>query len=186
MYFSKKSLIDWYADLILRVEQLNTWQEDMETPICLWISGLFNPMSFLTAIMQVTARENGLPLDDMCLKTDVLNVKDKTELVANAENGAYVHGFFLEGAGWEQGRGDEQGYLTQMVLKELHPILPPMHVTAVRSQERSFDALYECPVYVTSMRGPTYVFTAWLQLESDEFDPRIWILAGVALIMSED
>jgi len=25
MYFSKKSLIDWYADLLLRVEQLNQW-----------------------------------------------------------------------------------------------------------------------------------------------------------------
>lgn len=106
-YFSKKSLIDWYADLLLRVEQLNEWQEDMETPICLWISGLFNPMSFLTAIMQSTAREHGLPLDDMCLKTDVLNVRDKTELQANAEAGAYIHGFFLEGAGWEYGRGDE-------------------------------------------------------------------------------
>jgi len=79
----------------------------METPICLWISGLFNPMSFLTAIMQATARENGLPLDDMCLKTDVLNVKDKTELTENAAVGAYIHGFFLEGAGWEQGRGEE-------------------------------------------------------------------------------
>ena len=108
MYFSKKNLVDWYIDLLLRVEQLNAWQEDLETPVCLWISGLFNPMSFLTAIMQATAREHGLPLDDMCLKTDVLNIKDKTELTANAEVGAYIHGFFLEGAGWEQGRGDER------------------------------------------------------------------------------
>jgi len=37
----------------------------------------------------------------------VLNVKDKTELTENAPVGAYIHGFFLEGAGWEQGRGEE-------------------------------------------------------------------------------
>lgn len=64
-------------------------------------------MSFLTAIMQVTAREKLLPLDDMCLKTDVLNTKDIEELPGSAEVGAYVHGFFLEGAGWECGRGGE-------------------------------------------------------------------------------
>jgi len=47
-------------------------------------------------------------------------------------------------------------------------------------------AIYECPVYVTTMRGPTYVFTADLQEESEEVDPNKWILAGVALLMSPE
>lgn len=106
-YFSKKALTDWFADLLMRVSQLVQWSTDMATPKSLWISGLFNPMSYLTAIMQVTARHNGLPLDDMCLKTDVLNSKDVEDLPGPAEVGAYVHGFFLEGAGWEAGRGGE-------------------------------------------------------------------------------
>jgi dynein heavy chain len=93
-------------------------------------------MSFLTAIMQVTARAHLLPLDDMCLRTDVLNTKDVDEMPGMPESGAYCHGFFLEGAGWEYGRGGEQGYLTDMVLKELHPELPVMHVTAIRLHER--------------------------------------------------
>lgn len=114
-----------------RVEQLAGWSEALETPPVVWISGLFNPMSYLTAIMQVTARAAQLPLDDMCLVTNVLNTKDKTELPEFAENGAYINGFFLEGAGWELGRGGEQGYLTEMQLKELHPILPVVHMTAV-------------------------------------------------------
>jgi dynein heavy chain len=79
----------------------------MITPKSLWISGLFNPMSFLTAIMQVTARQSLLPLDDMCLRCDVLNTKDPEEMQANAESGAFVHGLFLEGAGWELGRNGE-------------------------------------------------------------------------------
>mmetsp|Transcript_44320 Transcript_44320/g.32330 ORF Transcript_44320/g.32330 Transcript_44320/m.32330 type:complete len:80 (-) Transcript_44320:277-516(-) len=79
----------------------------MVTPPSLWISGLFNPMSFLTAIMQVTARQHLLPLDDMCLKTEVTNIKDHEEIQAAAEDGAFVHGFFLEGAGWELGRSGE-------------------------------------------------------------------------------
>lgn len=106
-YFSKKILVDWFADLLARVEQLKNWQEELITPKSLWIPGLFNPMSFLTAIMQITARASGLPLDDMKLRTDVKNIKDHEEISAPAETGAYVHGFFLEGAGWECGRAGE-------------------------------------------------------------------------------
>ena len=122
----------------------------------------------------------------MCLRTDVLNNKDPEEMPGNAENGAYVHGFFLEGAGWELGRNGEQGYLTDMVLKDLHPVLPVMHVTAIRLKERAKLGYYECPTYVTSMRGPTYVFTSFLKMESEESDQNKWILAGVALLMSPE
>lgn len=73
-----------------------------------------------------------------------------------------------------------------MVLKELHPELPIMHVTAVVLTERPTLGFYECPVYVTSMRGPTYVTTAMMKMESEETDPNKWILAGVALLMSPE
>jgi len=115
----------------MRVGQLKDWSEELITPKSLWVCGLFNPMSFLTAIKQVTARAGGLPLDDMHLKTEVKNIKDHADIAAPAEIGAYVHGFFLEGAGWEMGRSGEEGYLTEMILKELHPELPVMHVTAI-------------------------------------------------------
>ena len=64
-YPSKKGLGLWYADLKRRTDQLHEWTTDLETPKSLWISGLFNPMSFLTAIMQVTARATGQPLDNV-------------------------------------------------------------------------------------------------------------------------
>jgi dynein heavy chain len=76
-YFSNKTLIEWFADLMLRIEQLQEWSDELVTPATVWISGLFNPMSYLTAIMQVTARAGGLPLDDMVLQTDILNTKNK-------------------------------------------------------------------------------------------------------------
>lgn len=75
-YFSLKDLLNWFEDLLLRIQQLDAYSEELITPSSLWISGLFNPMSFLTAIMQVTARAKGLALDDMVLKTDVLNIRD--------------------------------------------------------------------------------------------------------------
>ena len=39
----------------------------MTLPKSVWISGLFNPMSFLTAVMQTTARQNEWPLDKVCI-----------------------------------------------------------------------------------------------------------------------
>lgn len=113
-YASKKGLLDWFQDMRERYIQLVNWSEFLETPPVVWLSGLFNPMSYLTAIMQVTARAAMLPLDDMTLQTEVLNTKDKGEYPDFAQSGAYVNGFFLEGAGWELGRSGEQGYLTEM------------------------------------------------------------------------
>jgi len=158
----------------------------MIAPNSLWISGLFNPMSFLTAIMQVTARQKGLALDDMVLKTDILNIKDPANMQEAAEDGAFVHGFYLEGAGWDLGSGTEQGSLTDMVLKDLHPDLPVMHVSSIERKYVVRMGMYECPVYITSMRGPTYTFTALLRMESEEFDEKTWILAGVALLMAPE
>jgi len=36
------------------------------------------------------------------------------------------------------------------------------------------------------MRGPTLVLTAWLRMESEEFDEKVWILAGVGLFMQPE
>ena len=91
-------------------------------------------MAYLTAIMQVTARQENLPLDDMSLRTEVKNSFAVEDFPAFATVGAYVTGFFLEGAGWEMGRGDEQGYLVDMQLKELHPVVPIIHVTSIRRE----------------------------------------------------
>ena len=68
----------------------------------------------------------------MTLKTDITNYKNVDDLPGNAEGGSYVHGFFFEGAAWECGRAGEQGYLTDQILKELHPEVPVIHVTSIR------------------------------------------------------
>lgn len=103
--------------------------------------------------MQITSRASGLPLDDMCLKTDVRNEYDKEEISGLPSTGAYVNGFSLEGAGWEQGRNGEQGYLCEMILKELSPPLPIVHVSSIRKSERTSVGMYDCPVYFTTARG---------------------------------
>jgi len=49
-YLSLKDLNLWFDDMLARIQQLADYSEELIPPISLWISGLFNPMSYLTAI----------------------------------------------------------------------------------------------------------------------------------------
>ena len=87
----------WYADLLLRIGELHGWiSSEFALPASVWLPGFFNPQSFLTAIMQSTARKNELPLDKMCLITEVTNFMTRDEHVKPPEEGAYIHGLFME------------------------------------------------------------------------------------------
>jgi len=88
---------------------LADWTDKFELPKSLWISGLFNSMSFFTAIMQTTSRLESLALDKMALNYVVTEYADPTEILGDnpCDEGAFVHGLYLEGAGWEKGgRGE--------------------------------------------------------------------------------
>ena len=61
----------------------------------MWLPGFFNPQSFLTAIMQSTARKNELPLDKMCLTCEVTK-RNCGEVQQTQREGAYIHGLFME------------------------------------------------------------------------------------------
>eukprot|EP01028_Stygiella_incarcerata_P003513 TRINITY_DN1708_c0_g1_i1.p1 TRINITY_DN1708_c0_g1~~TRINITY_DN1708_c0_g1_i1.p1 ORF type:complete len:4499 (-),score=1316.34 TRINITY_DN1708_c0_g1_i1:2775-16271(-) len=176
-YPSTKPLGMWFADLLRRVTQLADWSADLNLPKTVWISGLFNPMTFLTAIMQTTSRKNDMPIDQMCLQTEVTK-KFAEDIGSAPREGAYIHGMFLEGCRWDTASGS----LRDSYLKQLHPVVPVMFVRAIHIDKRDTKGMYECPVYKTPMRGPTYVTTMLLRT-SDK--PHKWVLAGVALLLSE-
>jgi dynein heavy chain len=94
-YPSRKNLAMWFNELLERCHQLEKWSSELETPLSLCISYLFNPMSFLTAIMQTTSREKILPLDNMSLETRVTLLKSAEEVHGYPESGAYIHGLVL-------------------------------------------------------------------------------------------
>jgi len=116
----------------------------------------------------------------------VTQFRTHEEVKAYPENGMYVHGVFLEGASWELGNPGQSGYLIDQKLKELHPRIPVINVIAVKTADVQTVAQYMCPMYTTSMRGPTFVTTCNLQMESEESDDKKWILAGVCLLMTDD
>ncbi|XP_071954573.1 dynein beta chain, ciliary-like [Antedon mediterranea] len=175
-YPSLFGLGQWYTDLLLRIKELESWTSDFALPNVVWLAGFFNPQSFLTAIMQSMARKNEWPLDKMCLQCDVTK-KNKEDFSSAPREGAYVHGLFMEGARWDI----QTGMIADARLKELTPAMPVIFIRAIPVDKQETRNIYECPVYKTKIRGPTFVWT--FNLKSKEKASK-WVLAGVALLLS--
>nr|CAH8820074.1 unnamed protein product [Trichobilharzia regenti] len=167
----------WFADLSNRCKELDIWAQDLGLPGSVWLGGLFNPQSFLTAVMQQTARKMEWPLDKICISVEVTK-KTKEEMGSAPREGAYVHGLFIEGARWDTSANS----IVDARIKELAPAMPVILLRAVPSdrQEGRIAAMYACPVYKTKTRGPTFVWTFHLRTKEK---PAKWIMGGVALLL---
>lgn len=174
-YPSLYNLTTWYADLLQRVKELESWVTDFQLPAAVWLAGFFNPQSFLTAIMQQMARKSEWPLDKMCLQCDVTK-KMRDDMAGPPREGAYIHGLFMEGARWDM----QSGMIAESRLKDLTPVMPVIFIKAIPVDRQDTKTVYQCPVYKTKQRGPTFVWT--FNLKSKEKSSK-WILGGVALLL---
>ncbi|KAM8956224.1 dynein axonemal heavy chain 9 isoform 1-T1 [Lycaon pictus] len=174
-YPSTAGLGTWFLDLLNRIKELEAWIGNFAMPSTVWLTGFFNPQSFLTAIMQSTARKNEWPLDKMALQCDVTK-KNREDFKSPPREGAYIHGLFMEGARWDI----QAGIITDAKLKDLTPPMPVMFIKAIPADKQDHRSVYPCPVYKTCQRGPTYVWTFNLKTKEK---PSKWVLAGVALLL---
>lgn len=175
-YPSLRSLASWLVDLQNRIAQISEWSSNpAETPVVTWLSGLFNPQSFLTAVMQASAQANGLELDKLSIFSDITKKLNAEEMTTHARDGTYVSGLFLEGASWNT----PQCTIEPSKPREMFCQLPVVHIRPILS-EKMEGGVFMCPVYKTQQRGPTYVFS--LQLRT-KVDPGKWVLAGVVSVM---
>merc|ERR1740130_1464308 len=88
--------------------------------------------------------------------------------------GTYVHGMFMEGARWDK----EANHIADSHPKELHQQMPVMHIRGVTEDEEVKEGVYQCPVYCTTIRGPTFTFAAPLRTDRPA---HTWIMAAVCL-----
>jgi dynein heavy chain len=144
----------------------------MEIPKVTWISGLINPQSFLTAIMQETAQRNSLELDKLMVYTEVTKQQEAQQ---KCRDGAYTIGMYLEGARWDV----EKGEMARSAPREMYFQMPIVICKAV-SANTSMSGIYSCPVYKTEQRGPTFVFCAQLKTKVPS---ACWVMAGAALLL---
>ena len=96
----------WFSSLLLRDDQYRTWLYNGR-PNSYWLTGFFNPQGMLTAMKQEVCRKhqkdaNKWALDDIVYHTEVLTTERVESVKSPASEGAFVHGLFLEGAGWSR------------------------------------------------------------------------------------
>lgn len=173
---SKRGFSSWVQNFMDRLNQLEEWSNNPgEIPRVTWLSGLVNPTSFLTAICQVTAQRNQWELDKLVTFTDVTKRMHADEVDSSSRDGAYVIGLSMQGARWDVNNVQ----IEKSQPKEMFCPMPVMNVKAVTKEKANVGGVYQCPVYMTEMRGPTWFFNAQLKTKSN---PAKWVLAGVALI----
>lgn len=82
----------------------------------------------------------------------------------------------MEGARWDV----QAGIIVDARPKELFPPMPVINIRAITQDKQDLRNMYECPVYKTRTRGPTYVWTFNLKTKDKSAK---WTLAGVALLL---
>lgn len=178
-FTSTRGLNSWLSNTRHRCEQLAVWKEDpVKVPHVTFINRLKNPNSFLTAIKQVYAREKQQELNKLIIVTDVLKRLYWEPELTPCKDGAYVFGFQVEGARWEA----SVGQLDESLPKKLYSVVPVINCRSapLPAEGKEDKTVYQCPVYMTTTRGATFVFYAQLKTKHP---PAKWVLAGVAMIL---
>eukprot|EP00762_Andalucia_godoyi_P006421 ANDGO_02891.mRNA.1 Dynein-1-beta heavy chain len=182
-YPSVKPLSSWFADLLDRLQFLNSWYETAP-PASFWISGIYFPQAFLTAVLQNFARKFAVPIDTVSFA-----VKLSSELGmprSTPEEGVFIHGLYMEGARWNV----DTGSIDEARPLELFNRVPVMHLIPQQFRRLPDPAsVYMCPVYKTTERrgtlsttGHSTNFITSMELPTGKQFPSHWILRGVACV----
>lgn len=190
-YPSMKPLSAWFIDLLLRIEQVARWRETLRLPSSIWISGFFRPHALFAAARQTHSRKIAVPISEIELQYEVTPYtwEGVTHADVEAEDGSkqgiFVHGLFLQGAGWDK---DERKIVRPAVYRgDTGPArLPVMKIGSFGGNfghtfSGSSEETYPCPVYQTRSRGDSYV--VFVDLPTS-VDPTDLVCNGVSLVMS--
>jgi dynein heavy chain len=154
--WASSSLGSWVSILSARCQQFDAWLNEGK-PKSFWLAGFFNPQGLLTAVRQETTRASGWALDSVTLQNEITGMRFE-DLKGPAQQGVYLHGFFLEGASWDK----KANLLTESVPKVLYTPMPVICVIPVNNAPIN-TTQYRCPVYRNPRRTDrNYVFTCHL------------------------
>ena len=173
---SLRPLGSWLVNTRQRIDQLQEWtMNTAEVPMVTWISGLFNPQRFLTAVLQTAAQLQQLELDKLTVSTLVLK-RQVEDIESSARDGVYIHGLYLEGASFDVAGGQ----LAPCKPNEMCFAMPVLQCRAVQASSASGSNTFYCPVYKTQQRGDTFVWSANLR---SKHPAAKWVLAGTCMVM---
>jgi dynein heavy chain len=100
----------------------------------------------------------------------------KEDINSPPSEGVYIHGLFIEGAGWDR----KNIRLQESLPKQIYQSMPVIHVSATNSTDDTDPKLYVCPVYRRPRRtDQNYIFNVELKTQQS---PDYWAMRGVALL----
>ena len=160
---------------------LKGWIEK-ELPKVFWLAGFTYPTGFLTALLQTTARKNGIAIDTLTWEFPIINEKEE-DVKVPAKEGAYISGLYLEGARWKS----EGACLTEPLPMELTSPMPLVWFKPTDGKKKTGKNNYACPTYMYPVRTgsrerPSYVIT--VDLKCGSANAEFWTKRGVALLLS--
>jgi len=184
-YPSLKPLASYVVDFVERLKFMNDWIEQGAPP-SFWVSGFFFTQSFLTGIKQNYARKFIIAIDEVDLDFEPFSAKNGYDAKIPPENGAYIHGLFLEGARWDM----DMSMLGESQPKVLFTKMPNIYFKPAKVKDITFPHCYTCPVYKTldrrgtlSTTGHSTNFVCMLELSMQKrHNQKHWIKRGVALV----
>jgi dynein heavy chain len=181
-YPSQKPLGSWMRDLSERIAFFSGWVND-QLPMCWWLPAMTYPTGFLTAVLQVSARVNGVSIDSLSYETPVMTSHEKSSITSHPRDGIYASGIFIEGATWNY----PNGFLEESRPMELLSVMPIIHFKPVEGKRKAAKGFYSCPLYMYPVRSgsrerPSYVVT--VDLKGGKFSSDFWTKRGVAILLS--
>ena len=191
-YSSFKSFISWKNDLLKRIEFIRDWLVNGH-PNSYWISGLFYPQGFITGVYQNHARETKIPVSDIILEFQVMNIK-KEEIKKGPDAGVYIYGLFLEGASWDAKLG-----LVDQKPGEMRYNMPVIWLRTAQEKKNKEEEdddegeedeifVYSCPMFKTGKRASIIASSGNSNekiIEVDlpsRFKKEFWTLRGTCLL----
>jgi dynein heavy chain len=100
----------------------------------------------------------------------------KEDITAPPSEGVYIHGLFIEGAGWDR----KNIKLTESQAKVIFQAMPVIHINATNSSDEGDPKLYKCPVYRRPKRTDlNYIFDVELKTTQN---PDYWVMRGIAMM----
>ena len=155
-YLSLKPFEGWMHDYYARVQFMSNWLRETP-PSSFWLSAFFFPQGFISSVKQTFARRYLVPIDQLDMHTLVTKMgRDEALQGVPPDTGVYVHGLYMNGAGFDFGTSMIRQSRPGEIYCEMPVIhLKPFNMTKGNSNTEVEDRDtydYKCCLYKTSVR----------------------------------
>ena len=173
-----ENLTDYIDNLLKRASFIQNWF-NQRCPKIIWFDALFHPKMFLLAILLTFSKKYNISIEEIGFDFEI---ETKEEIDEESDDAYLICGLHLCGGRWDL----KKSVLVENFTNEIWQNMPPIRLKCLRNK-KDIDQIYECPVYVTSIKhtdtdmkfsSKNYIIS--IPLKTD-LSVTHWIKCGTAL-----